>query len=137
MQSKDDQLDTDESRQTKDGLRYFFCKRYRLLSSKEFDYVFAKPRKIVSPQFVLFYRISEQACARLGIIVAKKRIRKAVNRNQIKRVIRESFRNKLPQLVVGEYVLVARSTLSQLNKTMLREHVDQLWDQSKKLFATR
>lgn len=53
-------------------------------------------------------RATDAANARLGLIVAKRVLRRAVDRNRAKRVIRESFRQRcdLPQLDVVVRLLV-------------------------------
>jgi ribonuclease P protein component len=50
--------------------------------------------------------------ARLGIVVAKKQLPKAVDRNRAKRLLREAFRAAGPALPAGwDIVLVARRSL--------------------------
>jgi ribonuclease P protein component len=38
------------------------------------------------------YRPNSAATARLGVVIAKKHVRSAVNRNLVRRIVRESFR---------------------------------------------
>jgi ribonuclease P protein component len=50
--------------------------------------------------------------ARLGIVVAKKQLAKAVDRNRAKRLLREAFRAVGPEFPAGwDVVLVARRSL--------------------------
>ena len=50
--------------------------------------------------------------ARLGIVVAKKQLAKAVDRNRAKRLLREAFRAVGPEVPAGwDVVLVARRSL--------------------------
>lgn len=46
--------------------------------------------------------------ARLGITVSKRVSKRAVDRNRIKRIVRNSFRHHCRQLPPGDYVIVAK-----------------------------
>lgn len=46
--------------------------------------------------------------ARLGITVSKRVSKRAVDRNRIKRIVRNSFRQHCRQLPPGDYVIVAK-----------------------------
>jgi len=48
------------------------------------------------------------ATPRLGITVSKRVDKRAVERNRIKRIVRESFRHCRAQLAAGDYLLVAK-----------------------------
>lgn len=45
---------------------------------------------------------------RLGLAVSRKVDRRAVNRNRIKRILRETMRHQRTQLPPGDYVVVAQ-----------------------------
>ncbi|MEO6960232.1 MAG: ribonuclease P protein component [Burkholderiaceae bacterium] len=73
---------------------------------------------------------ADHAMARLGLIIAKRYAAKAVTRNTIKRVIRESFRVRRHTLPPNDYVFRLHSkvgpfSLTQL-KTLVRDEVDTL-----------
>ena len=64
----------------------------RLREAGEFGAVFAHRRVLRGALFDLHYRPNGGATARIGLVIAKKLARRAVWRNAIKRVGRESFR---------------------------------------------
>jgi len=64
----------------------------RLNSPKDFRNCFTNGKKIKNEVFVLHYLDNGSQHSRLGISVAKNKIKKAVERNRIKRVAREIFR---------------------------------------------
>src|SRR3546814_18314874 len=59
--------------------------------------------------------------ARLGLAVSRKVDPHAVGRNRIKRVLRDAFRLLRPQLVDGDYVVVARKAAADSENKILRE----------------
>lgn len=108
-----------------------FPKNLRLLSSSDFTPVFDSPSfKIHHPNFLILAKINDLGVPRLGIIVAKKNIRLAVQRNRCKRVIRESFRNKQHHLPPIDAIVLARRGSDQLAKNEVREILDSLWDRA-------
>lgn len=74
-----------------------------------FDRVFAKPvfsRK--TPFLSVFACLGQTAEARLGIVVAKRNVRLAVNRNKLKRLIRETFRRQHDQMQGLDIVVIVK-----------------------------
>ena len=75
-----------------------FSKTKRLTNSKDFNEVFNAPQQQKSTDCYFtvlghFYCNKENSQKlRLGIVVAKKKVKLAVRRNRIKRIIRETFR---------------------------------------------
>lgn len=64
----------------------------RLRESKVFDLVKAGGKRVKSRFFILNYMPNNLSFSRLGLIVPKKYYRKAVERNRVKRCVREWFR---------------------------------------------
>lgn len=76
---------------------------------------------------ICFIRKNELACARLGLVITKRRFKHAVDRNKIRRLARESFRLCASQLgPVDIIVLVKTMTQSQI-KTDLYKELKQQW----------
>lgn len=82
-----------------------FPKQYRLTKTDEFSSVFGFRKALKSTHFLLHYRLrtAEEmvvlAGARLGLVVAKRLLKRSVDRNLVRRLARESFRllrNRLP-----------------------------------------
>lgn len=66
------------------------------------------------------------ACARLGMVIAKRFAPRAVTRNALKRVIREAFRARRLALPANDYVVrlqsrVAPASLTELKRTARAE----------------
>lgn len=77
-----------------------FARRYRLTKTDEFSSVFGFRKAIRGKLLMLHYqpRAEGFSDARLGLVVGKKLLKRAVDRNRVKRVIREQFRQVRPQL---------------------------------------
>ncbi len=69
-----------------------FGKINRLRKNCEFQKVFCHGSKNTSKYFIMLKTKNNLNFCRLGLVITKKKIPLAVNRNKIKRLIRESFR---------------------------------------------
>lgn len=76
-----------------------------LRQPKEFTAVLASPLRLKGGCFELRYRPNETISARLGLVIPKRLARRAVLRNLLKRLARESFRHVLPRLPAVDLVL--------------------------------
>ncbi len=110
-----------------------FPKSHRLLNANAFSPVFDAPSfKIHHSNFLILAKFNGLTHPRLGLVVPKKIMRKAVQRNQCKRVVRESFRNKQHHLPAIDAIVLARRGSEQLVKENIREILDGLWDRAAK-----
>ena len=86
------------------GVRVF-RPEHRLRQPAEFAAVIADSRRLGGRHFDLRFRGNGGTWARLGLIVPKRLARRAVLRNTLKRLARESFRQALPSLPAVDLVL--------------------------------
>ena len=70
----------------------FKTKIMRLNNPQDFKRCFLSRKIIKNAAFTLHYSKNESQTARLGVNIAKKKIKRAVDRNKIKRAEREAFR---------------------------------------------
>ena len=77
--------------------------------------------------FHMRYRRNELGHARLGLAISKRVSKRAVERNRIKRLIRESFRRMRHQLPAVDLMVMAREQASGASGTQLLVELDQLW----------
>lgn len=109
----------------------------RLRVSAEFQAVFKAGRRLSSPQLRLFAHVRAEASApRLGVAVSKKVDKRAVGRNRIKRLARETFRRERHRLPAGDYVLIAQPGASALSSDDLRAQWLQLLERARSLKPT-
>lgn len=89
---------------------YAFTKQDRLLSSGEFKAVFDNPIKKIHSTHLLMFVARASSQPRLGLAITKKKLKLAVERNQIKRLSREHFRLNKADLPVVDMVLIVKSS---------------------------
>lgn len=82
----------------------------RLVEKADFDRVFADNQRARTDFVMVMARPNPVGHARLGMVIAKRILARAVDRNRVKRCVRESFRQVLPTLPACDFVvrLVAR-----------------------------
>ena len=91
----------------------------RLKRPEEFKLVFSsKQQRSKDRTFLFITRDNGIDQARLGLAVPKKHISKAVDRNRLKRIIREGFRTRKRQLAGKDIVVVVKSSLDINTKTV-------------------
>mgnify|MGYP003453794465 FL=1 len=106
-----------------------FTKSMRLLNSKDFQTVFDDaPLRTSHQHFLFLARINSLDSPRLGLVIAKKHIRHAVDRNRMKRLIRETFRSKQQQLKGLDVIVLARKGMNDVTNAVLIEHLNGQWD---------
>ena len=123
-----------------------YPKTSRLLTPANFQQVFdAVDLKQGSSHFTL---LAHRACRqqhRLGIIIAKRNVRRAVDRNRVKRVIRESFREHVASvnqqgkdavvcteseandMQTMDIIVLAKAICADTGNQQLRQVLDKQW----------
>lgn len=113
-----------------------FPKSLRLLHSGDFQLVFDNPPFRASHQHLLILaRPNALDRARLGLVIAKKHVRFAVQRNRMKRVIRESFRHRQQSLCGLDVIVLARKGMDTLDNRQLRGQLEQQWQRVTRKYA--
>jgi ribonuclease P protein component len=77
--------------------------------------------------FSVRYRPNGLDHARLGLAISKRVSKRAVERNRIKRLLRESFRRARAQLPPVDLVVMAREAAAGLPGHELLAEIDALW----------
>jgi ribonuclease P protein component len=114
-----------------------FGREKRLLTARSYRAVFGDTcYKVAHPNLLLLARPNELSHPRLGLVVAKKHIRHAVNRNRVKRVVRDSFRRAQDLLDSLDIVFLARQGIDQLSPAEQTALLENSWRRlSRKLQA--
>jgi len=105
-----------------------FPRSARLLSSGEFRHVFDTVScKASNAHFVLLANTNLNGSPRIGFVIGKKNIRKAVHRNRIRRVIRESFRLNRAKIPALDIIVLVRKGADQFDNQHIANQLDYLW----------
>lgn len=92
-----------------------FGRDKRLLTARDYGPVFKNPPfRVADRHMLLLARPNGLSHSRLGCVVAKKNVRRAVGRNRIKRVARDSFRRRQHSLIPLDIVFIAHKGMDQL-----------------------
>jgi ribonuclease P protein component len=103
-----------------------FPRYARLLKGRDFQAVFRGTECRSSDRnLALLARRNGLGHARLGMAIAKRRIRTAVARNRIKRLVRESFRQQ--SLSGLDIVVLARDSARQASNAELVKSLQTHW----------
>ena len=106
-------------------MSYSFTKIRRLREKKDYDGVFAKAERLATSEFIILHKKSTAITARLGLALSKKAIPKAVQRNRIKRLLRESFRiSELPQI---DIIVLAKRGVDKIENRKLFSDLSAVW----------
>lgn len=105
-----------------------FGREKRLLTPRHFKAVFDSPSgKVPGKNVLLLARNNDLDHPRLGLVIGKKSVKLSVERNRLKRQIRESFRLCQDSLVGWDIVIVARKGLGDLENAELAQQFGKLW----------
>ena len=105
-----------------------FGKSLRLLNASDYQSVFNDAPFRVSHQYLLILaRPGNTPAPRLGLVIAKKNIRKANQRNSIKRIARETFRVLQDELAGIDAIVLARRELDKLDNSELHKLFNKQW----------
>ena len=106
---------------------YSFTHRERLHNASQFQRVFKQADKSSSVSFIMLFRIHNVGFPRIGIVVAKRKVKQAVDRNLIKRIIRESFRLSKAKLPPYDFIVILKRPVTNMRRDKLRKELNTLW----------
>lgn len=89
--------------------------------------MFANGRRQHDAGFTCISLVNSQDRPRLGLVVTRKNVRRAVDRNRLRRVVRESFRLHYAELPPRDIIVMLRSGAERLQNAALRESLQRHW----------
>ena len=107
---------------------FSFSAEDRLLDANAYRRVFDQvDAKASHRHLLLLARGNDLQHHRLGLVIARKHVRLAVQRNRVKRVIREFFRHQPDSARAFDVVVLARPGLDRLDNNTLSTILRQQW----------
>lgn len=104
-----------------------FPRAARMLAARDFDALRKNSRRIAGRHFHAEYRSNALPLARLGLAVSRRVSKRAVQRNRLKRLVRESFRRHLSELPAVDVLVIARSSAVAVDGAELLADLAALW----------
>ena len=101
-----------------------FTPEQRLHTAAEFGRVFADPARSTDRFFTILARPGGRATARLGLTISRRAAKRAVDRNRLKRLARNTFRLQR-NLPPWDFVVLAKPGAAEADKPSLRASLEQ------------
>jgi ribonuclease P protein component len=99
----------------------------RMRRPAEFKRVYAGGKRLGNEFFTVNVQTNAATSARLGMSIAARILRRAVDRNRVRRLIRESFRVHQLSLPALDIVIGARAGVLTADNAQLRSALEKLW----------
>lgn len=104
-----------------------FPKSHRLLKPGDYGKVFNDVRiRVPHRNFLILATPNSLGHARIGLVFSKKNLKLAVQRNRVKRRVRETFRLQ-PELPGLDIIVLGRQGLAQLDNQTVTATLNDLW----------
>lgn len=103
-----------------------FHKKAKLIKTDDFSSVFNFRKRIFSDFIALYYQPNNLQIARLGLVVGKKVAKKAVDRNYMRRVLRECFRIEQHAIPPVDLVIRVQKKFDKKDFVQLQQEFNQV-----------
>ncbi len=114
---------------------FSFPEHARLLKAAEYSRVFKNPLRSSDRLLTILAVTNDLDHARLGLAISKKNAKRAVDRNRIKRLIRESFRLHMPDMPAIDLVIMAKPGTKHAENQQILQSLQQHWNRLRKQCA--
>jgi len=104
-----------------------FPRQLRLTRAAEFRQIFNNNKRVGDGSITILVGNSAGATPRLGFAIARKQIAKAVLRNRLKRLFRESFRKNQHRLPARDMVIMVRRPILLIDSAQLNSNLEKHW----------
>ncbi len=104
-----------------------FSRQQRLLTGKDYKQVFDNARRVGNPYWTVYGFAHKESKTQLGLAIAKKTVRRAHERNRLKRLSREAFRQMQAQLIGVNLVVMAGKAAQTADNATLTQQLVKLF----------
>lgn len=117
--------------------RFKLPRDLKLLTVENYQDVFSKAERFGNYSFTVLARSNDLNHPRLGLAISKKCAKRAVDRNRIKRLFRESFRLNQHKLPSVDIIAMCKPSAIKLTNHEMHEQIEKQWHFMRKKFASR
>lgn len=121
---------------SEDIINFHFSRSQKLLNADQYKFVFSKSQRFGNKSFTLLARHNGLGHPRLGLAISKKAVNKAVDRNRIKRIIRDSFRVNQHELPSVDIIAMCKTNVLSLERHEIHKQIKTQWHFMRKKFLT-
>ncbi len=111
--------------------------KLKLLTADNYSFVFDKAERFGNYSFTVLARTNNLTHPRLGLAISKKCAKRAVDRNRIKRLFRESFRINQHKLPSVDIIAMCKPSAIKLSNHEMHKQIEKQWHFMRKKFASR
>ncbi|NIG99368.1 MAG: ribonuclease P protein component [Buchnera aphidicola (Periphyllus acericola)] len=108
-------------------IKYSLNKNFRLLTSRQYKFVLKNSYKVQFNEIIILGRVNNFNYPRLGISISKQNVRNSVERNYIKRLVREFFRVHKNNLLLMDYVVIVKKKIFRYKNRIFLNKLKYLW----------
>jgi len=105
-----------------------FKKRARLLKPADYSRVFEKALRSSDRLLTILAASNDLGYPRLGLAISKKNAKRAIDRNRIKRLIRESFRMHQINLPAADFIVMAKPDTKRVDNQEILKSLEHHWN---------
>ncbi len=118
---------------------YRLVKQAKMIKTDDFSSVFNFRKRISTQYLAIHYQPNEHQRARLGLVVGKKIAKLSVNRNYMRRVLRELFRTQQHDICHVDLIVRVQKKFSKVDFKQIKQEFDGLIDKlnQRMLVATK
>ena len=110
-----------------------FTRKLRLLLPSDYKFVFNQPIRSSDKLLTILAKPNpDKMVSRLGLAVAKKSVKTAVQRNRIKRLTREYFRLHQDKIACADYVLLVRRGIDKMDNQVISQSLSKQFNYLRK-----
>ena len=106
--------------------KFSFPSRAKLIKTDDFSSVFNFRKRISGRFLAIHYRYNQLGWPRLGLVIGKKTARLAVQRNYMRRVLRELFRTRQADLAPVDLVVRSQRMFTRADYAQIRQEFGEL-----------
>jgi ribonuclease P protein component len=103
-----------------------FPPELRLKTQAEFSHTLQKRLRLFSPFYTIFYSPNGKNHSRIGFVISKRQVKKAHERNRLRRIAKEAFRLRQGEIFAWDLVIMASHQAITVENEELRRCIDGL-----------